>query len=507
MRKKTKHLWACLLVISWLILLYGCKQGKKTAVQRNLVLLAGEPTSGSILLQCRFAVTDTLVDHDIPGSAGTGCFQVSRDSSFSAFKETPWIPADKKNDFIIRKKVYELQPNTSYYYRARAVLWANPDTVHSLTGRFSTLPGPEEAEDICFAMSTGFNYEKFYGIGRPANGGRGKIMAPPATGIDRKLGFEAFDAVREIKPDFFIANGDVVYYDSPTEKPEMRAKTKEQMQAKWHRFFSMPRNRKMCLQIPVFYLKDDHDHRFNDCDTTNSRFKKPSHQLGICVFREQVPVVDLENPDAVTYRTVRAGKDLQLWFMEGRDYRSPNKRKDTPEKSIWGKEQKEWLKRTLLESDATFKILVSPTPMIGPDDAYKIDNHTNPGGFQSEGRAFISWLAEKGFSGNDFFFLCGDRHWQYHSIHPSGFEEFSCGAFVDQNSRPGRLPGDPQSTDPDSLLRTPYIQAENWGGGFLTVKSFRREGIPVICFGFHDKYGKCSSETEKQMTNKNQLPK
>src|SRR5690606_2923006 len=119
-----------------------------------------------------------------------------------------------------------------------------------------------------------------------------------------------------------------------------------------------------------------------------------SHELGIATFREQVPIVDPSNSRAVTYRTQRMGRDLQLWFVEGRDYRSPNTMPDGPGKTLWGAEQKAWLQRTLRASDATYKILVSPTPMIGPDDAYKRDNHVNTEGFRHEGEGFFSWLKQ-----------------------------------------------------------------------------------------------------------------
>jgi alkaline phosphatase/alkaline phosphatase D len=103
-----------------------------------------------------------------------------------------------------------------------------------------------------------------------------------------------------------------------------------------------------------------------------------------------------DDAKAVTYRTHRMGRDLQLWFVEGCDYRSPNDMADGPEKSIWGTAQKEWLQRTLKESDATFKILISPTPEVGPDDAHKKDNQVNANGFRQEGEAFFSWLKENG---------------------------------------------------------------------------------------------------------------
>lgn len=163
---------------------------------------------------------------------------------------------------------------------------------------------------------------------------------------------------------------------------------------------------------------------------------------------------------------------------------------DGPKKSIWGKTQKNWLKKTLLESDAVFKILVSPTPMVGPDGAKKSDNHTNPNGFRKEGDTFFKWLNDNDFLNKNFYIICGDRHWQYHSVHPSGFEEFSCGALVDQNSRMGVDPGDPNSTDPNGKVIQLYTSGKP-SGGFLkvSVKPGEAEHSNSISFIYYDEYG------------------
>jgi alkaline phosphatase D len=89
------------------------------------------------------------------------------------------------------------------------------------------------------------------------------------------------------------------------------------------------------------------------------------------IFRQQAPL-----GDGPIYRTFRWGRDLQIWFTDGRDFRSPNKMKDGPDKTIWGAEQKAWFKKTVSESTATWKVLVSPTPLVGPDRVGKNDNHT-----------------------------------------------------------------------------------------------------------------------------------
>jgi alkaline phosphatase/alkaline phosphatase D len=250
-------------------------------------------------------------------------------------------------------------------------------------------------------------------------------------------------------------------------------------------------------QVPTYWEKDDHDHRYNDSDTTGDQ--PPSNELGIQTFLEQVPVVDPEEPDPITYRTIRVNKLLQIWLTEGRDYRSPNAMDDGPEKTLWGATQKAWLQQTLLDSDATFKLLISPTPMVGPDDLYlpwpfegqsKRDNHTNPLGFKHEGEGFFSWLGDNGFLNKNFYIICGDRHWKYHSIRPDGFEEFSTGALVDANSRLGRVPGDPESTDPDGLIDQPFTDSEETGG-FLQVVVRPGEGASsATCeFTFYDENG------------------
>ena len=477
---------------SLLLALAGClwycspEESKTVSLQPTIQLVSGEVTDKSIILQARFNANETLIEHDMPGIEGIGQFEISTQRNFQQSIATQWFESKPTGDFIIKKQLTDLSPDTKYYYRVKALITNNNDTVFSSVNQFKTLPGKNLKRTVAFAISTGFNYEKFYGLDDQENQ---QSLYPPVTLSDRSMGFEAFNSVKELQPDFFIANGDVVYYDKPAKQREKWAKDLTSMRAKWHRYLDMPNNRSLCASTPVYYLKDDHDYRFNDCDTTNVKFSQPSHQLGVQVFREQLPVVDPENQQDPTYRTVVVGPLLQLWFVEGRDYRSPNLMEDGEEKSIWGIAQKEWLKQTLLESTATFKLLISPTPMIGPDDAYKKDNHTNEGGFQWEQQEFFNWLLENQFEESNFYIICGDRHWQYHSIHPNGLEEFSSGAFVNQNSRAGRLPGDPKSTDPDAKITSAYMQTEQFGGGFIYVKVEESNNIPTLSISFRDVEG------------------
>jgi phosphodiesterase/alkaline phosphatase D-like protein len=117
---------------------------------------------------------------------------------------------------------------------------------------------------------------------------------------------------------------------------------------------------------------------------------------------------------------------------DGRDFRSPNRTPDGPSKTIWGVEQKAWFKRTVQQSDATWKLLISPTPLVGPDRPNKNDNHSNAG-FSHEGDEIREWL--KAHAPDNFYVICGDRHWQYHSVHPiAGTQEFGVGAASDSHA-------------------------------------------------------------------------
>ena len=123
----------------------------------------------------------------------------------------------------------------------------------------------------------------------------------------------------------------------------------------------------------------------------------------------------------------------------------------------------------------------------------------NHKGFRYEGEAFFKWLVENEFLNKNLYIICGDRHWQYHAAHPSGIEEFSSGALVDNNSRPGRLAGDPDSTDPDGLVKQYYIQGNeaSASGGFLQVTVKRENSIPIASFYHYDEKGILLYETEK----------
>ncbi len=416
--------------------------------------MSGEVTDATALLQTRLTLAAQLdADGDLPGSAGVACFEWSTHPDFRDAQRTPFQPAADEHDFIVRAELSGLKPNTTYHYRAsfgatEATAQAGPSC------SFKTLAGGGIDTPVRFIAGSCMNYNKFL------HGKRGKAGGPlTATEEDKRLGFPSFESMLKLRPDFFVGTGDIVYYDNPLRVAE----TVPQLRQCWHEQFRFPRMIEFFRSVPAYWSKDDHDFRYNESD--NLTDKLPLPKTGIDMFREQLPMLTADS-DKPTYRTHRVSKDLQIWLTEGRDYRSPNEMADGPEKSLWGAEQREWLKTTLKASDAKWKILISPTPMVGPDDKKKIDNHADLSGFRHEADAFFVWLKENKI--NNLTLVCGDRHWQYHSIHPTGIEEFACGALNDENSRMGVAPGDKKGSDPQALIKQEYTSPTP-NGGFLQI--------------------------------------
>lgn len=309
-----------------------------------------------------------------------------------ALRVTQWQQTRAEHDFTRQWKLENLKPGTAYV----AVIQARPvgadQTTAVLRGEFRTAPATDETGELRFCMTTCHDFL------RRDDGLRGHKIYPAMTGLE---------------PDFVIHAGDVEYYD----KPKPYAWTKELMRFKWARIFSLPNYRDFYSHHTSYFLKDDHDTLKNDC-WAGQTYGSVTFEEGMKLFNEeQFP------SHQPRYKTVRWGKDLQIWILEGRDYRSPNTMPDGPEKTILGQKQKQWLFETLAESAATFKLVISPTPIVGPDRKHKRDNHANDT-FAYEGAQIRDEFAKH----RGLIVLCGDRHWQYASKDAeTGLWEFGCG--------------------------------------------------------------------------------
>lgn len=387
----------------------------------------------------RFPAGGTVADlrEAVPGIDGDVRIVYSAEGSGSS-KSTDWQPVDGLRDFTAQFVLDKLQPATTYSIAVES-RGIDEQPGATVAGSFRTAPSADDAARVVFTVSTGQGNDD----------------------QDCAEGFKIYPAMLKLRPDFFVHTGDIVYYDA-------LAKTVDLARYHWQRTYSWPTNVAFHRLVGSYFMKDDHDTWLNDCWPTmqTDYMHEFTFRQGQAIFREQVPLGDS------TYRTFRWGKDLQVWLVEGRDFRSPNDAPDGPEKTIWGQAQRKWFEETFAASDATFRVLISPTPLVGPDRANKNDNHANAG-FQHEGRALRAFLAQQ----KNATVVCGDRHWQYMSVDPqTGLREYSCGPASDLHA------GGWEQED----FRADYHRYLNVIGGFLSATVERQDGKPTLTYRYHD---------------------
>lgn len=386
-----------------------------------------------------------------PGMPGRVRLHYGTKADLSDAETTGWMEVTAATDFIHQFAVKGLKPATNYHYESETT--GEDGKPHgSFRGDFQTAPAATDPGNFSFCVMTCQGYPD---RGHPD-------------------GHSIYPSMLALKPSFTCLTGDLVYYDN--DMP--RANSPELARYHWQRMFSLPRLIEFNRHVGTYWLKDDHDTLNND-SWPGERMGTLTFADGQRIFRQQAPMA--EGPG---YRTFRRGRDLQIWLTEGRDFRSPNNIPDGPEKTIWGKEQKAWFERTVKESDATWKILISPTPLVGPDRGGKNDNHANKG-FQHEGDEIRAWL--KANAPDNFIVICGDRHWQYHSVHPeTGLHEFCPGPASNEHAggSPGRDPA--------------YHRFHLQKGGFLSTSLARDGNVSRIQFQHHDVNGKVIYEWNAQ---------
>ena len=375
-----------------------------------------------------------------PGMDGEVMLKYSVSENPKKEMAVSWSKVAPDKNFTLQWKLKELKPGIKYNVKLYARKIGSEMISDSVSGSFYTPPSPKTDKTIDFCIITCNDYPR---RDDPING------------------HKIYRHMLALKPDFFVHTGDIEYYD----KADPFALTEELMRFKWDRIFALPWHRDFYRQVTSYFMKDDHDMLRNDA-FPGMTYGTVSFERGLEIFdKEQFPSNNLP------YKTVRWGKDLQIWIMEGRNYRSPNDIPDGPAKTIWGKEQKNWLFKTMKESDATFKLIITPTPILGPDRANKSDNYANTE-FKTEGdeiRAYINQF--------DNVFICnGDRHWQY-VTHYEGTNlwEFSTGAGSDAHA---------EGWPPDKKM--PEHRFLRVKGGFLKGSLYFESGRPCLKFEHFD---------------------
>ena len=198
----------------------------------------------------------------------------------------------------------------------------------------------------------------------------------------------AFDRIAERRPDAFVWQGDLNYPD--TMGP--LAQTVPAYAGIWREFLANPRIGPIVEQTLFAAQRDDHDYGVQDANSTNL-----------------VPW-GLGPWDALmerrTYYRFSAGL-ADVWVLDQRLHKSDPTAPDTPDKTLLGPRQRNWLLRTLAASRAPFKVICSPCT-LAPLSANQRDGSWATG-FTAERDLLLTHVRER--VRGQTIFVTGDTHW------------------------------------------------------------------------------------------------
>lgn len=240
-----------------------------------------------------------------------------------------------------------------------------------LRGRFRTVP--QGRADIRFLWS-GDTAGQGWGINRDWGGMR------------------IYETMRRREPHFFIHSGDTIYADGPitesvrladgstwrnlvTEEKSKVAETLDEFRGQYKYNLLDENVRKFSTEVPQILQWDDHEVSNNYSGSkdlsADARYKEKSVPLltgrATKAFLEYAPVRFSADEAERVYRKISYGPLLDVFVIDHRSYRGPNtanlQETETNETQYLGAEQREWLKRGLKESTATWKVIASDMPI------------------------------------------------------------------------------------------------------------------------------------------------
>ena len=199
------------------------------------------------------------------------------------------------------------------------------------------------------------------------------------------------ETIAEMNPDLMLWLGDNVYYREPD------FYTEEQMDARYKDARNTPEMQQLLATAANLATWDDHDYGPNN---SNSSYRMKEEALNIFKRYWSNPSYGIEGTDGVFSRYKYS--DVEFFLMDDRYHRAPNQLKN-PRKPFFGNEQLSWLANGLVESNATFKLVV-----VGNQVTNKKNEHEALASYKQEFDRLRMFLRNQDVEG--VVFLSGDRH-------------------------------------------------------------------------------------------------
>src|SRR5262245_10858505 len=358
--------------------------------------------------------------------------EVATTDSFKSIRSTVFVDTLPESDFTAKALIEDLPAGQDIFYRIRfqdhffPTIFSEPQV-----GRFRT--APSERRTVSFTWS-----------GDTAGGG---------WGIDESRGgMRSYSTMLQSRPDFFIHCGDHIYADCPiaarqpltngqlwknvvTEEKSKVAETLAEFRGNY-KYNLLDRNlRAFNAEVPTFAQWDDHEIT-NDW-VPGAQVRGQGYAVrstlalaarGSRAFREFMPMRESLAEAGRVYRKIAYGPLLDVFMLDMRSYRGANAGRLTsygPDAYLLGPTQMAWLKRELMSSKATWKVIAADLPIgvISQDAIGQGDGA--PRGREVEIADLLSFIKHAGI--RNTVWITADMHYtaaNYYDPNRAVFQDF-----------------------------------------------------------------------------------
>ena len=296
--------------------------------------------------------------------------------SFKDIRGAVFADALPESDYVVKVALNDLPAGQDIFYRIRLQDLAAPTILgEAKVGRFRTAPSDRRSVSLCWSGDT----------------------AGQGWGIDESRGgMTIYSAILKNRPDFFIHSGDNIYADGPIASeaklpdgslwknivtPEVAkpAETLAEFRGRY-KYNLMDRNLlAMNEAVPVLSQWDDHEVTNNwwpgepltRAEHQRKKYIDPNmlalQARAARAFHEYMPMRFEPAEPGRVYRKVAYGPLVDVFMLDMRSYRGPNGENNEtepgPATQFLGATQLAWLKRELLNSKATWKVIAADMPI------------------------------------------------------------------------------------------------------------------------------------------------
>ncbi|MEZ5008227.1 MAG: alkaline phosphatase D family protein [Chitinophagales bacterium] len=354
---------------------------------------SGDPTPNNVIIWTRITTDLNEV---------AGVWRIATDSFFTQNTHTGTFSTSAARDFTVKIDVGGLLPNTNYYYDFQAI------GARSLIGRTKTAPA--NATDqyrivfvSCSDMNTGFYnvYER----------------------IKERNDFDAIyhlgDYLYEYQDDRYVNSG----LKARDVEPDYEIITLTDYRTRYNFYRLDPKLRDLHQQYPWVLIWDDHE-TANDSYKDGAQNHQPNTEgswedrkaAGVQAYLEWMPIRENPiNPVDIS-RSFKIGDLVEFYALEARlNYKTEVDAvatlfpaSDNSNRGMLGPVQRNWLQQGMLNTDAQWKVMVSPTIFTTFYYTAVFKNGDAWDGYPWERKQIVNFVKDNNI--NNFVVISGDIH-------------------------------------------------------------------------------------------------